>query len=67
MYSLPSMDSFPFFAACGFRAEFEEIVVLDHLGLDETALEIGVDDTRRLRGAVMPSVMVQARTSFTPR
>ena len=40
------------FFGFGFAAEGNEIVVGNHLGADEAAFEIGVDDTGRLRGGI---------------
>ena len=52
-------------ARAGLAAERDIVVIGDGLGADEAALEIGMDDARRLRRAV-PLVMVQARASFGP-
>jgi hypothetical protein len=51
-------------AAC-VEPSLHQVVEADHLGLDEAALEVGVDDAGRL-GAVAPFLIVQARASFGP-
>ena len=43
----------------------DEVVEGDDFGLDEAALEVGVDDAGGL-GAVAPFVIVQARDSLGP-
>src|SRR5256885_5550323 len=47
---LPFHTQDAFGAGSRFRAVREELVPADHLRLDETALEVGVDDAGRLRG-----------------
>ena len=47
-YSLPSSCELGVRAAGGLGAELDEVLPPDDLGLDEAALEVGVDDARRL-------------------
>jgi putative MATE family efflux protein len=48
-YSLPSMASLAFWRQAASERKADQIFPPDHVGLDEAALEVGVDGARRLR------------------
>ena len=64
-FSLPSMRAQPLAVASAHEAGLDELVEGRDLGLDEAALEVGVE-TPATWGAVAPTGMVQARTSLGP-
>ncbi|GMA86091.1 hypothetical protein GCM10025868_13410 [Angustibacter aerolatus] len=59
------MRTRPLDLASAMEPSLVEVVEGDDLGLDEAALEVGVDDASGL-GAVQPLWIVQARDSFGP-
>ena len=51
-YSLPSIRTLPRDFGLGHGAGLDQVVEGDHFGLDEAALEVGVDHAGGLRGGV---------------